>query len=191
MKEFLNHVNPHFQPESELLKKLEEKTLNYRVNELSELLSPGRKQESIYFIKEGVIRSHRILNGIEFTDWLFARGDIVLSLLSFVFNQASEVWLQVLANCDVIEIGKQDFLQLRSDFPQFREMTDLLIRDFLRRRDIHQFRLANMSALERYNLFLDECAYVNTRIQQKHIASFLGIRQDSLSRLRRNYLYSK
>lgn len=130
MKEFLNHVNPHFQPESELLKKLEEKTLNYRVNELSELLSPGRKQESIYFIKEGVIRSHRILNGIEFTDWLFARGDIVLSLLSFVFNQASEVWLQVLANCDVIEIGKQDFLQLRSDFPQFREMTDLLIRDF-------------------------------------------------------------
>lgn len=57
--------------------------------------------------------------------------------------------------------------------------------NFLRLQDIHIRRL-NRSAKERYEHLIKECPELFQRVNLGYIASFLGITQQSLSRIRAN-----
>lgn len=71
----------------------------------------------------------------------------------------------------------------KSDIDIANWMRVLQQENFLRLQDIHISRL-NLSAYERYEKLMSECPALFHRVTLGHIASFLGITQQSLSRIR-------
>ena len=188
MKDFFSFAVPDVNPEEKLLSKLNELSLKLSVNEYSQLLHPGQTQNSIYFITEGVIRSYSIKNETEFTSWIFSKGDITFSPRSFFLEQVSDEWLEASCSSKLIQLKKRDFYLLESAFPSFRKIVKRLINEYILRREHHQFRLGCLSGTERYTSFAKDSPYINLRAQGRHIASFLGIRPETLSRVRKKCL---
>ncbi len=187
MKRFINLVDPELRPDAHLIAELNERSVSLQANEHSKFLYPGQLQGNLFFVKEGIVRSYMVREEVEFTDWFFAPGDIAFNYNSLFYNRPSEVWLEAACPAEVIQLSKEDCDFLSGKYRFFRELLHGLISDFHRRKQEHQYLLGSVKANERYKAFSYQYAYTNLRAQRKHVASFLGIRADSLSRLRRDY----
>lgn len=148
------------------------------------LIRAEKIETSIYFIKSGIARAYSNKDSAEVTFWFGKEGDTLLSMKSYVANQKGYEDIELLENCDLYHL-KTDKLQTLFE-------TDIHIANWGRkfaekelvkteeRLISHQF----LNATERYQELLKNNPDLIRRIQLGHIASYLGITQVSLSRIR-------
>lgn len=148
---------------------------------------PNRVQTSFYFVRQGVLRSYVKYNEKDVTRWFYGKNDLVLSLGSFLYDLPSGSYLQALTSSLLIEISKDYYHSLCSRHPEFKELVDRLNGNYLMQSQLYTDRLKTFSALERYRCFVEEYPDVNLRMQVQHVASFLGITPDTLTKVRKQY----
>ncbi len=84
----------------------------------------------------------------------------------------------------VLSISYKDLEQLYTDHP-FMERIGRKITEFYHKRsDIKSYILYPKKPAERYARFLEYRPDIVERVSQKHLASFLGLREETLSRLK-------
>ena len=139
---------------------------------------------TVYFIRKGFVRAYAHQGDHEVTFWFGKEGEPVISMKSYVENQKGYEDIELLEDCEFYELQVADLQQL------FRE--DIHIANWGRRfaeRELvrteerlisRQFR----TATERYKELLKENPDLVQRVALGHIASYLGITQVSLSRIR-------
>ncbi|MCH7414357.1 Crp/Fnr family transcriptional regulator [Belliella sp. R4-6] len=148
------------------------------------IIRADRVEDNIFFIKKGIARAFSRSEDSELTFWFGKEGDPAISLKSYVANQKGYEFIELLEDSELYFINKVNLEKL---FEQdvhvanwgrkFAEQQLLKLEEWLISR---QFKTAK----ERYlNLLKDNPEFVQ-RIQLRHIASFLGITQVSLSRIR-------
>ncbi len=148
------------------------------------LFQPEKKGEKFYFIKEGLIRAFTKIEDKEITFWFGREGDISFPLLTLHSNQKGYEYVQLLEDTTFYEININDLHQLYA--------TDLHLsnwgRKFAERESIRyesffitrQFK----SSLEKYTELITDYPDILQRVPLGIIASYLGINQVSLSRIR-------
>ncbi len=150
------------------------------------LLKVGQTANEYYCLESGVIRSFVIdYDGMEITTNFFEDGDLVIEVVSLFQRTPTKECIQALTDCVCWRISFKDFQQLFHASEGFREwgrgwLTQELL-DFKQR----SIELVTVSAKERYLSFLRNHAAVAKHAPLKCIASFLGITDTSLSRIRR------
>ncbi len=161
------------------------KEVNYKKNTIIQPI--GFKSRSFFFVKKGVLRVYYIKGKKEITDRLAFEGVFFSNIQGILPDMVSHKGMMTLEECDLIEI---DVDQLGTLYDEHRDIerlfTMVLINSFvnaLRRIDSLQF----FSAEKRYLNLIDEHPDMLKRIQLKYIASYLGITQVSLSRIRAKY----
>jgi len=148
------------------------------------LLRTEKIETSIYFIKKGIARAYANREANEVTFWFGKEGDTLLSMNSYVANKKGYEDVELLEDCELYQL-KTDQLQSLFDSDinianwgrKFAEKELLKTEERLISR---QFR----TATERYADLLQNNPDLLLRIQLGHIASYLGITQVSLSRIR-------
>lgn len=112
MIEFLTNLHPKIQLDQELSDELRDKTTLLDVFQRHRFLQPGQLQESIYFIKDGVVRSYYFKRETEFTNWFFSVGDMMIPSADFFLPKTeSTVYLEAATkNSKVLEIKKKTSL---------------------------------------------------------------------------------
>ena len=149
------------------------------------LIGPGKKTNKVYFVFNGCLRSYTTdSKGKEHTLQFAIKHSWISDYISLFNNQNSKLSIQAISNCVVFEFNIQTIHDLCSKYSQFA----LLYRKGLEKhiaslgtRLINQLQL---SAEERYDKFLKTYPGVDQLAMNYHIASFLGITQQSLSRIR-------
>lgn len=148
------------------------------------LLEPNNRIHSIYFVNQGLLRGFIYQKRKDITTWFSMEGDIATSVSSLITGNPSLEGIEALEDCELGEITYRDLNELYEKFPNFNKLGRILTEVYyieLEERAIHfQFKTAK----ERYDYFLSKYSHAFHRIPLTHIASFLGITKETLSRIR-------
>lgn len=148
------------------------------------LLRANRVEKSIYFIKKGIVRAYANLGDKEITFWFGKEGDTIISMKSYVANEQGYEDMETLETCELYELKIEDLRKLFTEDIHIanwgRRFAEYELVRTERRLISRQFQ----SATERYRELLDDHPDLIQRVQLRHIASYLGITQVSLSRIR-------
>lgn len=151
----------------------------------NELLQPiGYTCRTIYFISKGLARIFYHKDGIDVTESFAFEQQIIVRVESLFTGKPSRKGIQVLEDSDIIAIDAQSLFALYDRFPDierlFRKIFEASHVETVRRIESIQFHTAE----ERYRELLEEAPDLLKRVPLKYIASYLGITQSSLSRIR-------
>ncbi len=156
------------------------------------------RSESLYFIMEGIVRSYKLEeDGRDFT-WTFHCLDMetlshrmlmdiaVVDYVSFTQGVPEELAFEVLVDAALMKISRQDLYTLYESSLKWQRFATKMAEDSYAIMRERTFSLLTKSAGER----LDQLIHYFPGVFQKnvhvdHIASYLGITRQSLSRLRR------
>jgi CRP-like cAMP-binding protein len=150
------------------------------------LFRGGRVCSNLYFVIDGVLRIVKINDkGRDITYYFIKEGQFCTLLESFDNGSIADDSIQASSPVMVLEINKRRLLKLYQNFPF---MVDF-INHINRQRLLDKIRLKNIFAGEdstsRYNLFLTEQPDIAHRVPLNHVASYLNITSQSLSRIRK------
>ena len=138
------------------------------------------------FIEKGITRSYVLHNGKQITTWFSKEGDTACGSWDLYRHKAGFEYVETLEETITYSISIEQLNELyRSYIDLANWMRVLQQENFLRLQDIHIRRL-NWSAQKRYEHLTKECPELFQRVNLGYIASFLGITQQSLSRIRAN-----
>lgn len=144
----------------------------------------GHTCKTIYFIKKGVARIYYIMDGIDITEGFFFENSIIARVESLFTGKPSRKAIQILEDAEIVAINANQLFKLYDSFPEierlFRKIFEAAYVDTVNRIEGIQFHTAE----ERYKALMSEAPDVLMRVPLKYIASYLGITQVSLSRIR-------
>jgi CRP-like cAMP-binding protein len=160
----------------------------YKKNEL--LLSEGEYAKDCYFIIQGCIRAYYIKNGEERnTDFFFENQTI--RPVSYQTKQPSQYYLSCIEDC-IIAIGNEARNQkLVEQIPKLSSLISQMNESLLIQKTVEFDDFKNHNPEERYLLLLKNKTELLNRIPLYHLATYLGITQISLSRIRNRILEKK
>lgn len=148
------------------------------------LIQAGRVSKTLYFIRSGIVRAYSDTDGGDVTFWFGKEGDVVISMKSFVSGQPGYEHIETMEASDLYQMKSQDLESLfATDIHLANWGRKLIGRELIKTEE----RLISMqfkTAQERYLDLLSATPDLLQRVPLCHIASFLGITQVSLSRIR-------
>ncbi|MCR9154366.1 MAG: Crp/Fnr family transcriptional regulator [Bacteroidetes bacterium] len=149
----------------------------------------GRKNNKEYFVYEGVCRSYLLSpEGEEVTISYFLEGSVLSPNKTRTANQISHLNFQALTKVTVASLNAEKFEQLMINHMDIREFGNMVLQNELLAKVEKEIALASLSAKERLLLFREKYHFLENLISHVDIASYLGITNISLSRLRKGLL---
>ena len=150
------------------------------------LLRNGQQANDYWFVEAGFIRSYAVnTDGHDITTGFYATGDIVIDWPSFFLRHPTREYFQALTDCICWQLDFHTFQQLFHGIQNFREQgrTTLVSSYFSLKR--HSISMIADQAKDRYIRLLEEKPHIIQNVSLKHIATYLGITDTSLSRIRK------
>jgi CRP-like cAMP-binding protein len=151
------------------------------------LLKEGQNSKESYFVLKGCIRTYYIIDGEEKTTAFYTEMDAFTP--HCVINKSpSEYYISCIED-SIITITNSDMeLEINSKFPKFDIMCRKLSEELLAKKQIDFDEFKTSSPEQRYLNLLQKRPDLIQRVPQHQLASFLGIKPQSLSRLRARIL---
>ncbi len=158
--------------------------LSIAKNEL--ILRPGESCDSLWFLVDGAMRSYSVNGkGDEFTYFLFFESSFVTDYRSLVTGEPSRFSIEALEPCRLEVLALRSLNAILERYPEGLKIVRALDEAAYVELDRRTESLLLESAADRYRRFLSEYAEQAGRIPQYVLASWLGIKPESLSRIRR------
>lgn len=162
---------------------LKKKEILFRENEV---------QKSIAFIYSGLIRSYFLNeNGKEINNAFFSENEFATDYLAFIKQQKTKYTFECLEDCILISITFETVETAYDRYKNFanfgRKIAEWALENRTKKYESFLFETAE----ERYLRFCSENKNILSRISLTHLASYLGIERQSLSRIRAKILSQK
>lgn len=148
-------------------------------------LKQGQVVSSLGVIEEGLVRSFYIKDGREINVWFGFENDIVASVMPSYFNQPSRENIQFLETTCIYYIANEDLNKLYEKYEEMNTIGRKMAEEYCNILKERAFSLQTESATQRYDSLLKKQPYALQRISLGHIASYLGVAQETVSRIRR------
>lgn len=158
------------------------KVIVVKKNEI--ILNADKVENKMYFVKSGIVRAFSIVDGKEITFWFGKEGDVALSMQSYIHKLHGYEYLQVLEESELYEITITELQNLYEKDIEISNWGRKLAENELVKTEERFINIITKSAVERYHYLLNNQPEIISRIQLSYIASYLGIAQASLSRIR-------
>lgn len=150
------------------------------------LLKAGEISDKYFILDEGLVRSFVLnSNGEEVTIQFWGGAGVMFEVESFFLRIPTSETLEALTSGNGVYIDFQSLNEMFHTYPGFREIgRTLLVKGFIsfKQRTLH---LIQPSAEERYVQIMYEHPEWIQLIPLKYLASYLGITDSSLSRIRK------
>jgi len=150
------------------------------------LLRENEISNDYLYLQEGLMRNYLFdLDGNEITTDFFIENNIVFEVTSFFNRVNSEVNIQAITNCIGYRISYEELNSLFHNKPAFRDFgRAILVKEFISSKK-RNYAMINQTAEQRYNNLLYSKPEILKNSPLKFIASYLGITDSTLSRLRK------
>jgi CRP-like cAMP-binding protein len=153
------------------------------------LLKKGQISKSYSCIEKGLIRSYVYdYNGNEITTGFIGKNEIAIDVTS-LFNQIPSVeYLEAITDCECYAIGFDQFQHLYHSIKGFSEWGRSWMSESLFKLKQRTLSVITESAADRYKSLTTAHPQILLQAPLKHIATYLGITDTSLSRIRKELL---
>ena len=163
---------------------LYDKTRLSTVDKKTLLVKEGEYADKIYFIAKGIVRAYYLKDGRDITDWLAFENEFIGPIQSFFQGIPSPLYLETLEETTLLEIDRSTINTLSDEFHAFDRLGRIIATKTML--DLQQ-RIVSIqfeTAQHKYESLLKQRPDIELRVPLQHIASFLGITLETLSRIR-------
>jgi CRP-like cAMP-binding protein len=148
-------------------------------------LKQGHIQKEIGFVSKGLVRQYYIdSKGNDITTRFNAENSFSTDYHAFIHQNPSNYNIQCLEDTTIIQLGHQDMQTCYSNYKNYERFGRLIAETILSERQKQIESLLFENAEKRYAHFLAQNAHLFNRISVSHLSTYLGIKRQSLSRIR-------
>lgn len=147
---------------------------------------PGTVQQQVGFVAEGVMRGfYYDDNGDEITRCFINENSLVVDYINFEAAAPSTEYLQACTDCTLLVFEKHDWEELSKLISGWDSLKSKTVHQCMYQKSRSNPVLAH-DAATRYLEFMKNYPSLTNRVPLSYISSFLGVTQQSLSRIRRS-----
>lgn len=148
-------------------------------------LKKGQITSSLLIIEKGLIRAYFTKDNKEYNSWFAKEGEIIASILPLFAGHPSFENIQFLEDSTGYMIAISDLNDLYKKYPELDTIGRKIAEELCIILEQRITSLHTESAEQRYQSLIKKHPHLLQRLNLGHIASFLGISQETLSRIRK------
>ncbi|GLU53133.1 Crp/Fnr family transcriptional regulator [Dyadobacter frigoris] len=154
-----------------------------------EILEPqGKPAEFLYFINKGFLRLFYFEDGNEVTTNINCPPGFITSFTSFIEKTPSTINLQCITDCELLRIDKKNLDYLYRQGQKWGEFARVVTEHSLNYNEQRTRDMLVLNAEQRYQKLILKQPDIIRNVPLQYIASFIGIKPESLSRIRRQII---
>jgi len=180
----LNSLNPMSEVLSERIRAIT-KIEEYEAG--SFILKEGQVCNKVSMVINGLARSFYINEEKDITSRFMDEGFIITSWISYYHQKPGDEFIEAMEDTTLACIHYRDIQSIYKEFPDFniigRKQTEYSL--YLAEQRTRMLR--KQTAEEKYKFFLDNHPNLMQRVALKYIATYLGMNEETLSRIRSKY----
>ena len=147
-------------------------------------LKIGQQRHHLYYLIKGSIKAYYISNDKKIIDWFVFENEFITSSTSYFTNEPSLHFIETMEDCIILKTKKSNVELLCKNHHDFEHLFRLILSKV-----IVQFRhrivsLQFKTVKQRYKSLVKLYPQIELTVPLGDIASFLGITQETLSRIR-------
>ena len=140
-------------------------------------------------MNEGYLRSFYYDDqGDEVTTFLATPEQYMASFLSLSQQKITTENIETITDCDLLRVSRTDFLNIIEKESSFREYSLSIFEQAFSKMNKRANDLATLTAEQRYSQLIQNQGNILLNVPIQYIASFLGIKPQSLSRIRKQMI---
>ena len=139
---------------------------------------------ALYFIVQGCARNYHYIQKKEVTNWLSFEYSMVTGFASYITREPGVEYVELLSDALVLQVEYKDMQKLFEKSHKWERIGRIITEYYFTLLDKRVVSVQLLSAREKYENLLNEEPAAVKRVPLKHVASYLGITQETLSRIR-------
>ena len=184
-EEIVNIISKTYSPLTrECQQELSDKAIILSAKKGASLVKEGQYSDRTYYIVSGCARAYYLKEGKDISDWFAFENEFISSIISFFMDKPSPHYIELLEDSTLIEISRETVKKLSDKYHDFERLIRVVVTKTMLSQ---QERIASIqfhSAEQKYENILAIHPNITRRIPLMHIASYLGITLETLSRVR-------
>ena len=149
----------------------------------------GKVPRYLYFVVSGFMRLfHYNENGDEITTHINCPPGFIAAYYNFINQTRSTENLECITECELLRITKKDLDVLTQGSPALKDFSIAVLQQSMAYNENRSKELATLTAEQRYKKLIADFPAIIHNVPIQYIASFLGMKPESLSRIRRQMI---
>lgn len=184
MDHFFQAISRHIRLSDALKHELSNRMVRQEFKKKELVLDAGNVCRNSYFIEKGIMRLYYLKDGREISEFFCSENEWMNSPRSFIQQKTDFYYIDTLEDTTVLKLNVHDLVYLFDKFPEMERYARIDMGSIF---GYVLERLASIrfsSAREKYEHFLKTYPHIHHRIPLGMVASYVGVTQETLSRLR-------
>lgn len=182
--ELIGYLKEQLSLDPDLERSLEQAFRRDHYSKGHKITEPGTLSNKVFFIEKGLVRTYYVKNEKEITHHFFAENSFTMPIESIFYNRKSPYGIEVLESSIIRSVRFPALERHIAASPTLEKFIRMLLIDVLKTFSDRLSALQFQSAQERYQTMLDQNPNILLRAPLGHVASYLGITQQTLSVIR-------
>jgi CRP-like cAMP-binding protein len=187
MQQLLAHINNYYPLSAAAQNALPDCFEKISLSKNEYLLTQGQVCRHLYFLEKGALRGFYNSDGKEITHWFAFENDFVTSFHSFITQAPAVENLQLLKGSILWSISKEKFTGLLDTHHEIERLLRIAYEKYYIRLEERFVNAQFKTAKELYENLLQQTPHILETVPLGYIASYLGISQETLSRIRSKF----
>lgn len=149
------------------------------------LLNEGQVSKDAFFVIKGCLREYSIEDGDEITSGFYTEFQSAVNFESISNRSPSKYYITCAEDSIIAILNAEKETELYKKFPRFGEVCRVELEKMLGASQDNALKFKNSTPKERYLNLLEERPNLILRVPQYQLASYLGIKPETLSRIRK------
>jgi len=158
------------------------KTISLAKNKI--ILHKDDRCTQLNFVETGLLRGYYFEEDKEITHWFAQEGEFATGFYSFISKEPSFEYIEALEDCTLTQISYSALQNLYTKFPETERIGRIITENYYIKLEERLLSLQFKTAKERYQNLFKQNPKLLQRASLGQIASYLGITQETLSRIR-------
>jgi CRP-like cAMP-binding protein len=184
MQQLLSYIKNHYNISSPAIDALHKSFTKIKLSKNEFLIKKGQVCKHLYFLEKGCIRGFYNIDGKDVTQWFGFENDFATSFRSFIAQVPAAEYIHVVEDATFWAITKDELNNLFANFIEIEKIVRLIYEQYYIRLEERYANAHFKTATERYENLLQYEPHILQRMPLGYIASYLGISQETLSRIR-------
>lgn len=148
------------------------------------LVREGQYARNVYFILKGCGRAYYLKDGKDISDWFAFENEFFTPVNSFFLDVPSPHYIEMLEPSELVILEREHVQKLADKYHDFERLIRIVVTKSMLQLQQRIMSVQFETATQKYENLLKTYPDILRRIPLTHIASFLGITLETLSRIR-------